>query len=416
MGGIYSTKKRSEVSAVEEKDRERREPLATEGTLPAAGDPSAGSAPPRERVDLRRLAAGGICVGAGVLALWLFFRYALGIALPFLLAWLLSRPIKPLASTLSGRTRLPRGLWAALLVVVAVGGFTAVTVSGVRRGMRELSDLAQGLSADTDGLVAAIEGLLDRARSLSSRIPFLRHFEDIPGYEAFCARLDGLVEEGTGRLVTAITERLPDAAMAVAEWVPAAFLFVTVMLLACYYFSADDGRIGQGMAAGIYRLTPERLRDRLPPWGRRLRRIGRQYIRACLLLGLLTFLETFIGLALLQVPYAFILAILIAVVDFLPLLGTGIVLIPWALISLLLGEIKLGIGLLILYAVTSVIRQVLEPKLIGEGLGLHPLLSLVAMYAGLRLFGVWGMILAPLVTAGIKSVLGEGVTDTPSGV
>ena len=394
---------------VEEKDRERRETLSTGELLPTANAPSAGSPPPRGRVDLRRLAAGVICVGAGVLALWLFFRYALGIALPFLLAWLLSRPIKPLASALSGRTRLPRGLWAAVLVVVAVGGFAAVAVSGARRGMRELSDLAQGLSADTDGLVAAIEGLLDRARTLSSRIPFLRRFEETPGYETFCARLDGLLEEGAGRLVTAITDRLPDAAVAVAEWVPGAFLFVTVMLLACYYFSADDGRIGRGMAAGIRRLTPEGLRDRLPPWGRRLRRIGRRYIRACLLLGLLTFLETFIGLALLQVPYAFILAILIAVVDFLPLLGTGIVLIPWALISLLLGKIKLGIGLLILYAVTSVIRQVLEPKLIGDGLGLHPLLSLIAMYTGLRLFGVWGMILAPLVTAAIKSVLGEGM-------
>lgn len=362
----------------------------------------------RWRVDLKQAAAGVICVGAGAVALWLLFRYALGIALPFLLAWLLSRPIKPLAATLSRRTRLPRGLWAAALVVLVMGGFIVLAVSGARRGIRELSALAEGLSADTEGLAAAIEGILSKARSLSERIPFLRHFEESPWYEAFCARLDGLVEEGVGKLVSAITERLPDAAMAVAEWVPTAFIFVTVMLLACYYFSADDGRIGRGLAGVIRRLTPEGMRDRLVPWGRRLRRIGRQYIRACLLLGLLTFLESFIGLALLRVPYAFIFAILMAVVDFLPLLGTGIILIPWAAVSLLLGEVKLGIGLLILYAVTSVIRQVLEPKLIGDGLGLHPLLSLAAMYAGLRLFGVWGMILAPLVTAGVKSLLTEG--------
>ena len=94
--------------------------------------------------------------------------------------------------------------------------------------------------------LAAVQGLFERAGSVSEHLPFLRHFEDTPGYEAFCARLDGLVEEGAGRLVTAITQKLPDAAMAVAEWVPAAFLFVTVMLLACYYFSADDGRLGRG--------------------------------------------------------------------------------------------------------------------------------------------------------------------------
>lgn len=357
--------------------------------------------------DLRQGAAAVICGAAVIFALWLVFRYALGIALPFLLAWLLSRMVKPLAGRLSGRTRLPRGLWAAVLVLLTVGGFVTLAISGIRRGLGELSTLAEELAADTDGLVAAIEGALERARSLSSRIPFLRHFEDTPGYEDFCARLDSMVEEGVGRLVSNITAKLPDAAMTVAGWLPAAFLFVTVMLLACYYFSADDGHIGQSVGAAILRLTPESLRDRVPPWGRRLRCIGRQYLRACLLLGLLTFLQMFIGLALLRVPYAFILAFLIALVDFLPLLGTGIILIPWAVVSLLLGEVKLGICLLILYGVSSVVRQILEPKLIGEGLGLHPLLSLVVMYGGLRLFGVWGMILAPLAAAGVRSLLTE---------
>ncbi len=359
------------------------------------------------RMDLRRGAAAIICIAAGVLVLWLGFRYALGIAAPFILAWLLSRLVKPLVGALTSRTRIPRGAWAAGLVILTVGGFVGLAVSGIRRGIRELSTLAEELAADTNGLAAAIEGALSRARSLSSRIPFLRHFENTPGYEDFCARIDGLVEEGAGRLVSSITARLPDAAMTVAGWVPEAFIFITVTLLACYYFSADDGRIGRSVSAFILRLTPASLRDRMPPWGRRLRRLGRQYLRACFLLGLLTFLQMFIGLALLRVPYAFILAFLIALVDFLPLLGTGIILIPWAVLSLLLGEVKLGIGLLILYAVSSVIRQILEPKLIGEGLGLHPLLSLAAMYAGLRLFGVWGMILAPLVTAGVKSIVGD---------
>ena len=362
----------------------------------------------RNGPDLRQGAAAVICIAAGAFALWLAFRYALGIALPFLLAWLLSRPVKPLAETMARRTRLPRGVWAAGLVILTVGGAVTLAVSGVRRGLAELSTLARELATDTDGLVAAVGGALERARSLSSRIPLLRHFEDTPGYAEFCAKLDGMVEEGAGRLVSGITARLPDAAVTVAGWVPSAFLFITVTLLACYYFSADDGTIGRATGRVILRMTPESLRDRLPPWGRRLRRIGRQYLRACLLLGLLTFLQTFIGLALLRVPYAFILAFFIALVDFLPLLGTGIILIPWAAVCLLLGEIKLGIGLLVLYAVSSVVRQILEPKLIGEGLGLHPLLSLAVMYAGLKLFGIWGMILAPLVTAGVKSVRTEG--------
>lgn len=355
-------------------------------------------------LNLYRGASAVICVAAGILVLWLGFRYVLGIAAPFILAWLLSRMVKPLAGGLSARTRIPRGVWAAGLVILTVGSFAGLAVSGIRRGIRELSTLAETLAADTDGLVAAIEDVMTRARSLSSRIPFLRHFENSPGYEDFCARLDGMVEEGAGRLVSGITARLPNAAMTVAGWVPEAFIFITVTLLACYYFSADNGRIGQAVGRLILRLTPVSLQDRVLPLGRRLRRLGRQYLRACFLLGMLTFLQMFIGLALLRIPYAFILAFFIALVDFLPLLGTGIILIPWAAVCLLFGEIRLGIGLLILYAISSVIRQILEPKLIGEGLGLPPLLSLAAMYGGLRLFGVWGMLLAPLVTAGVKSI------------
>lgn len=344
-------------------------------------------------------AAAVICLAAGVFALWLLFRFAPGIVAPFLLAWLISRLVRPLADGLHRRVGLPRGVWAAGLVILSVGGTVSLAVSGIRRGIRELGTLAEELMADSEGIAGALDTLL-------SRLPFLRRLEDTPAYGEMRIRLDELVASGVATLSERLSEKLPGAAMAVAGWVPSAFIFIAVTLLSCYYFSADDGRIATALGRALVRLTPASLRDRLPPIGRRLRRIGRQYLRACFTLSLITFLLSFIGLALLRIPYAFILAILIAAVDFLPLLGTGIVLIPWAAVSLLLGEVGLGIGLLILYAVGSVIRQILEPKLIGEGLGLHPLGSLFAMYAGLRLFGVVGMILAPLAVACAVSVLG----------
>ena len=363
--------------------------------------------PPVRPFNWQRLAAILLCAALGGVALWLSFRYIWGILLPFLLAWLLSRLVKPPVDFLCRRSPIPRKVCAAGLVILAVGGVTLLTVGGVRRGIRELSELTEELAADTEGLTAAVETILSRVESLSAHIPFLRRFEDAPFYERLCEGLDSAVQSGVTRLTEVVTARLPEAAMTVAGFVPAAFVFLTVMLLACYYFAADDGRMGKAVSAALTRAVPAPLGDRLPPIGRRLRRLGKQYLRACLLLGLLTFLQVFIGLAILGVPYAFLLALLIAAVDFLPLLGTGVILIPWAVVCLLLGQIKLGIGLLVLYAVSSVVRQVLEPKLIGAGLGLHPLLSLLAMYAGLKLFGVWGMILSPLVAAGVKSMIGE---------
>ena len=365
--------------------------------------------PPAEgdRTPWPRMAAMLFCLLAAGFTLWLAFRHLWGIAAPFLAAWLLSRLVKPLAVRLHSRTRIPRSVCAAGLVILIVGSAAALLVGGVRRGVKELTELMAELAADTDGVIYAVETLLSRMQSISDHIPLLRRFEDAPFYAELCAGLDGMVETGIARLTEAVTAKLPGAAMTVAGWIPSAFLFLTVTLLACYYFTADDGRLGRGMAAAIARVTPLSLRDRLPPLGRRLKRLGRQYLRSCLLLGLLTFLISFIGLAMLGVPYAFLLALLLAAVDLLPLLGTGIILVPWAAVCLLLGQVKLGIGLLVLFGAGTVTRQVLEPKLIGEGLGLHPLLSLAAMYAGLRLFGVWGMILAPLVAAGVKSVAAE---------
>ncbi len=359
----------------------------------------------RGRTDWGRGAGLVICVVAGLLVFWLLFRYVWGVALPFLLAYLLSRLIKPLVSRLCRKGHVPRSLVSAMLVVLLVGGVTLLVISGIRRGASELGRLIADLAADSEGVVAAVGVLLERAGSLSEHIPFLRHFEDTPGYADFCARLDGMVEAGIDRLVTSVGSALPDAAMTVAGWLPGAFIFVTVLLLACYYFCADDGRLAAGFQSRLEAWLPASLRDRLTSVGRRLRRLGRQYVRAYLLLGFFTFLEVFIGLSVLGIRYAFILAWVIALVDFLPLLGTGVILVPWAVVCLLLGEYKLGIGLLILYGICTLLRQLMEPRFLGRGLGLHPLMSLVTMYAGLRFFGVVGMLLLPLLVAVLVSLL-----------
>lgn len=384
--------------------------------------------------------AGIALVAAAAAVVWTMGRRLWGVALPFLVAYLLSRLVRPLVERLCGRGKLPRAPVAAGLVLLLVGGTVTLAWMGIRRGADELGRLAAALVADKDGILAAMELLSERLGSISSHIPLLRHFEDAPGYAAFCTRLDDMVSTGIDRLAATVGARLPDAAMAVAEWVPEALIFLTVTLLACYYFSADDGRIGRGFSAALDRVCrgrrsgsppsgspggspgeepgngpgncpgflPESLRESIPALGRRLRRLGREYARAYLLLGLFTFLEVFIGLTILRIRYAFLLAWLIALVDILPLLGTGVVLVPWGVISLLLGQRRVGIGLLILFGLCTLLRQIAEPRLFGHGLGLHPLLTLMATYAGLRLFGVVGMLVAPLVAAGVKTaVCGE---------
>lgn len=367
--------------------------------------------PPDDR--LRRGASAVICVGAAILGVWFFFRYAFGAVLPFLLAYLLSRLIRPVVDGLCRRRRIPRSLVAAIAVVLVTGGTVALLYSGVRRGVTELSRFVESVMTDEDGLLSAVGDLSSRVESVTSHIPGLRHLREREDYAALVSRIDTWVSTAVARLGETLADRLPGAAMSVAARVPDVLLSLTVLLLACYYFTADNGRLRRILASLSERLLPASARAALPPIGRRLARLGRGYLRATLLLGGMTFLICFIGLSLLGVKYAFLIAFLLAVVDFLPLLGTGVILVPWAAVTALLGRPGHAVGLLVLWGVCTLARQLTEPRLMGAGLDIHPLLSLAAMYAGLVWFGVPGMLLAPILAAGVKAVLFEPKsTDT----
>ena len=133
--------------------------------------------------------------------------------------------------------------------------------------------------------------------------------------------------------------------------------------------------------------------------------MGRAY---CYIL-LFTFLEIFAGLWLLRVPSALVIAAIIAFLDILPLIGSGGILIPWALLELLRGGYPLGVGLLILYGIVTVVRNAIEPKLVGQEIGLHPLATITAMFLGLNLAGFGGMLTAPLAVLLIKHLNEEGI-------
>ena len=121
----------------------------------------------------------------------------------------------------------------------------------------------------------------------------------------------------------------------------------------------------------------------------------------------LTFCELFVGFSVLSVEYSFLLALVISTVDILPALGVGTVLIPWSVIELLTRDFKTGFGLLILWAVITVVRQIIEPKIVGGSLGLHPLVTLIGMYVGFRLFGIIGLLASPALAVAAKVILKE---------
>jgi sporulation integral membrane protein YtvI len=125
-------------------------------------------------------------------------------------------------------------------------------------------------------------------------------------------------------------------------------------------------------------------------------------IKSYMIIMIITFFELFAGLSILKVNYALPIAAIVAFLDILPVLGTGGIIIPWSIVELILKNYFLGFGLLILYVAVTVIRNVLEPRIIGHQIGLHPIITITAMYAGLRLFGFGGLFLAPVVVITVK--------------
>jgi len=121
------------------------------------------------------------------------------------------------------------------------------------------------------------------------------------------------------------------------------------------------------------------------------------YLRSYSIIMLITFAEIFFGLSVLGIEYSFLIAAVSAVIDILPVLGVGIILLPWAIFCLIGRNLFRGIGLIILYVIIVIVRQFIEPKIVGESLGVHPLLALSSFYIGYRLFGFAGIIIAPIL-------------------
>lgn len=189
---------------------------------------------------------------------------------------------------------------------------------------------------------------------------------------------------------------------------PKAMIFTLVSVISAFYFSMDLKKVN----SQVLSVFPLKWQER----GKRLKNLllgtTFKYLRAYLLIMLITFSLLFVGFSVLKIKYALILSALFALIDFLPVLGVGALLVPWGIFELIRGNFKLGIGLIVMYLVIAVVRQVTEPKIIGANFGIHPLLTLFSMYMGLSLFGVTGMVLGPVAAVTAKGILnvekGEG--------
>ena len=332
------------------------------------------------------------CAALAAAGVWLAVTVLLPWILPFLLALGLAWFMEPAVTLLMSRFRLRRGLAAALttagLILLLCGAIGLI----LWRVGYELALLLGRLPVLLAGLPALGDQVGDWAYRFIVALPV--QLQDI-------ARdaLDGFIRQGIS-LPAKLYDSLAGIAAGAAAAVPDAMLFLFTTALASYFSSAARPQVLSFLSRQIPISWRERLRKAVPV----LKTALGSWLRAQGLLMLITFGELTAGFLFLQVDLALLLAVLVALVDALPVFGTGTVLLPWALLSLLSGNRRLALGLTVLYGLVSAVRSLLEPRLVGQKAGLPPLAALLAMYVGFKAFSVWGMIFCPLAAIFLKQL------------
>ncbi len=348
----------------------------------------------RRKRFLTNFAYGALLLGLAFVA----FKYLFGLLWPFALAFAFSSLLRPVLRwlTLRWHWRYPLAATASLLLffllLFAALGFAAARLA--TGGMELLSSLpalySQRLEPALDRTAASLESFLTR------------HSPE------FYAALDSLLPDILSSLTAAVSSfsgKAVASVTALAARLPRLLLNLLICLIATIFMTLDYPHI----SAFLLRQLPEGLKRLLVKTMESSKAVVGQYARSYLILMAITFTEIFLGLVLIRQKNAALIAALIAVFDLFPVVGAGLILLPWALFCLVTGAWAQGAGLLALWVIVIVARQILEPRIVGRSVGLHPLITLMSMFVGARLFGGIGLFGLPLSCAVIKSLDDGGV-------
>ncbi|MBE3571654.1 MAG: sporulation integral membrane protein YtvI [Moorella humiferrea] len=311
------------------------------------------------------------------------------VVLPFALAALLAAIIDPVVDFIETRLKIGRG-WAVIFTLLSVLAVISVAIFYLAANLIvELESLAMNLPAQARELSFILRDYLLRLQNF--------YFTGNLPVEVLNT-LQSLLDNGVNWLKNLLG--------LAAQWLltfisslPELFISFIITLVATYFFSRDKEFILHALLSVVQPAWRERMGAVFSSLGKAI--IG--YLRAEILLVSLQMTQSIIGLLILNVDYALTLAFLIGLADLLPIVGPGTVFIPWIVVEFILGHYGMGLALLILYAFIIILRQVLQPKLVAVSLGLYPLTTLIALYAGLKLLGVAGLVVGPLTLVVLKA-------------
>ena len=352
-------------------------------------------------------------------------RYAVGICMPFIIAFVFAAILQKPKNFLVRKTPLKKGLASAICVLLAFVLIALVfSLIGARvfdeiKGFidylvlqfKDLETLVDKVETWFSGVIASLPEFIEKSLAESSERFFTKLRESINGESA---ELTQQITSGiAGKFNMSWISTPLNGVISTARQLPNVFVAVIITIVSSCFLTSDFQRVMDFIKLQF----PEKRRTDLTRAKAILKDSLGKMGKAYLIIVLITFVEMSVGLTVLRLigvfesNYIVLIGAATAIIDIVPLLGTGTVIFPWALYCLIMKDYGMAIGLVIIYVVISVIRQVIEPKLVAGQLGLSPIVTITAMYLGLKLFGFIGMFALPLTIIVLKLLNDEGIVN-----
>lgn len=333
-----------------------------------------------------------IYTAVAILAGMAFLKYVLPILVPFIIAVIIGLFMEPVIKILQ-RVKMSRGLATLTTMVIVFGGIGVIVTAVIIRLVSELVHLSASLPALTVEIKNYVQGLVEKTTAFYVTLP--------PG-------ITSSIEQSLNSLASSlqgVATGVANSLLSFISMVPGTLAVMLVILLSSYFIARDK----QIIIDFIKRLIPDPWDEKIIVAAREVAAAFMAYLKAQAILILISTCLSVTGLYLIGADYALLMGLLIGVFDLIPVLGPATIYLPWLLWSFATGATVFGVKLAVLYLVVLIVRQVLETKIVSSNLGLHPLATLISMYAGLWTLGLAGLIIGPILLIAIQSFYKAGI-------
>ena len=351
-----------------------------------------------KNVDLKILFWPVVVVLFGILLYFLtprlveLFGLLTGLLLPFIIGYVLSKAVNPLADLLQRKLKILRGVTAILVIIVVICGLVLLVYRGASTLSFRIKDSLVNNPDFKDYFMAQYSLAINKLMTLYNSMP-----------DVIQDALSGVVS-GSG----SATGVVMDYATRFVKAMPNAFVGTIVCVLSFYFMVSDSATVTK-LTNRVFKIQFEKS---ALVWAQIKKYLG-GYVKAQLIIMSITAVVMSIWFIILGARYAIPIALGIALLDALPIFGSGLILWPWSIMSFLNGDVRMGICLILVYASVALTRHLTEPKLVSTSVGMNPLLTLMSMYIGYRTLSVGGLIAGPLIMLFIVSLYKGKVFDTP---